>query len=155
MKPEKKGLFADSLSVPGAAGDKVLASAEHIVDSFSIEPKGLSGSGGGRNVRRSVLTGVAMVPFPGVFERTSSGDCSGFPSQRRRRKKTIVPPPLPCGPGDPTGGAKTESCAKAALSDAIQILADVAVGRRTCDSVSYAELVDITQTGITLDGNST
>ena len=47
----------------------------------------------------------------------------------------------------PTGGARTESRAKAALSDAIQILADAAVGRRTRDSV-YAELVDITQTGM-------
>lgn len=142
----KEGLFADFAIGSGPAGDKVLAAArEHIVDSFSIEATGIIREGGGRNVRRSVLTGVAMVPFPAFsnarVQRVTAQDSSAK-EEKEDTKATAMR-----GLVTPTGGARTEARAKAALSDAIQILADAAVGRRTRDSV-YAELVDITQTGM-------
>lgn len=148
----KEGLFAEFTIGSGPAGDKVLASArEHIVDSFSIEAKGIIREGGGRNVRRSVLTGVAMVPFPAFsnarVQRVTAQDAS---QKEEKKEDTTAQAGTMRGLVTPTGGAKTESRVKAALSDAIQILADAAVGRRTRDSV-YAELVDITQTGM-LDG---
>ena len=146
----KEGLFAEFAIGSGVAGDKVLASArEHIVDSFSIEATGIIREGGGRNVRRSVLTGVAMVPFPAFsnarVERVSAQDSSQ--KEEGKKEETSTQSGAIRGLVTPTGGAKTESRAKAALSDAIQILADAAVGRRTRDSV-YAELTDITQTGM-------
>lgn len=145
----KEGLFAEFTIGSGPAGDKVLASArEHIVDSFSIEAKGIIREGGGRNVRRSVLTGVAMVPFPAFsnarVERVTAQDAS---QKEEKKEETTTQAGTMRGLVTPTGGAKTESRTKAALADAIQILADAAVGRRTRDSV-YAELVDITQTGM-------
>ena len=148
----KEGLFAEFTIGSGPAGDKVLASArEHIVDSFSIEAKGIIREGGGRNVRRSVLTGVAMVPFPAFsnarVEKVTAQDAS---QKEEKKEETTTQAGTMRGLVTPTGGAKTESRTKAALADAIQILADAAVGRRTRDSV-YAELVDITQTGM-LDG---